>query len=106
MSDENKEEWLEAMQDEMNSLYENDTFELVNLPKGKKALKNKWVYRVKTEENTSHPRYKARLVVKGFSQKKGIDYGEIFSPVVKMSSIRVVLGMAATMELELSLIHI
>ena len=52
-------EWLEAMQDEMNSLYENDTFELVNLPKGKKALKNKWVYRVKTEENTSHPRYKA-----------------------------------------------
>ena len=41
MSDENKEEWSEAMQDEMNSLYENDTFELVNLPKGKKALKNK-----------------------------------------------------------------
>ena len=72
MSDENKEEWSEAMQDEMNSLYENDTFELVKLPKGKKALKNKWVYRVKTEENTSHPRYKARLVVKGFSQKKAL----------------------------------
>ena len=85
----------------MNSLYQNDTFELVNLPKGKKALKNKWVYRVKTEENTSHPRYKAILVVKGFSQKKGIDYSEIFSPVVKMSSIRVVLGMAATMDLEI-----
>ena len=101
MSDENKEEWSEAMQDEMNSLYENDTFELVNLPKGKKALKNKWVYRVKTEENTSHPRYKVRLVVKGFSQKKVIDYGEIFSPVVKMSLVRVVLGMAATMDLEI-----
>ena len=85
----------------MNSLYENETFELVNLPKGKKALKNKWVYRVKTEENTSHPRYEARLVVKGFNQKKGIDYDEIFSPVVKMSSIRVVLGMAATMDLEI-----
>ena len=85
----------------MNSLYENDIFELVNLPKGKKALKNKWVYRVKTEENTSHPRYKARLVVKGFSQKKGVDYGEIFSQVVKMSLIRVVLGMAATMDLEI-----
>ena len=102
MRDENKEEWSEAMQDEMNSLYENDTFELVvNLPKGKKKLKNKWVYRVKTEENTSHPRYKAWLVVKGFSQKKGIDYDEIFSPVVKMSSIRVVLGMTATMDMEI-----
>jgi ATP-binding cassette subfamily B (MDR/TAP) protein 1 len=59
----------------------------VSLPKGKKALKNKWVYRVKTEEHCSHPRYKARLVVKGFSQKKGIDFDEIFSPMVKMSSI-------------------
>ena len=84
----------------MKSLYENDTFDLVSLPKGKKALKNKWVYRVKTEENSSHPRYKARLVVKGFSQKKGIDFDEIFSLVVKMSSIRVVLGMAASMDLE------
>jgi ATP-binding cassette subfamily B (MDR/TAP) protein 1 len=73
----------------------------VSLPKGKKALKNKWVYRVKTEEHSSHPRYKARLVVKGSSQKKGIDFDEIFSPVVKMSLIRVVLGIAATMNLEI-----
>ena len=47
MSDQHKDQWLDAMQDEMNSLYENTTFELVNLPKGKKALKNKWVYRLK-----------------------------------------------------------
>lgn len=85
----------------MNSLYENNTYELVNFPKGKKALKNKWVYRLKTEENSSHPRYKARLVVKGFGQKRGIDFDEIFSHVVKMSSIRVVLGMAAAMDLEI-----
>jgi hypothetical protein len=101
VSDEHKNEWSEAMQDEIKSLYENDTFDLVSLPKGKKALKNKWVYRVKTEEHSSHPRYKARLVVKGFSQKKGIDFDEIFSSVVKMSSIRVVLGIAATMDLEI-----
>jgi hypothetical protein len=101
VSDEHKNEWSEAMQDEMKSLYENDTFELVSLPKGKKALKNKWVYRVKAEEHSSHPRYKARLVVKGFSQKKGIDFDEIFSPVVKMTSIRIVLGMAATMDLKI-----
>ncbi|KAD4180551.1 hypothetical protein E3N88_29142 [Mikania micrantha] len=84
----------------MNSLYENNTFELVKLPKGKRALKNKWVYKLKTEEHTSRPRYKAKLVVKGFSQRKGIDFDEIFSPVVKMSSIRVILGLAASLDLE------
>ena len=55
---------------------------------------------MKTEEHTSQPRYKARLVVKGFSQRKGIDFDEIFSPVVKMCSIRVVLGLAASLDLE------
>nr|GFD19733.1 retrovirus-related Pol polyprotein from transposon TNT 1-94 [Tanacetum cinerariifolium] len=84
----------------MNSLHENNTFELVKLPKGKRALKNKWVYKLKTEEHTSRPRYKARLVVKGFSQKRGIDFDEIFSLVVKMGSIRVALGLAASLDLE------
>ena len=55
MEDEHKKDWVEAMQDEMTSLHENNTFELVKLPKGKKALKNKWVYKVKTEEHTSRP---------------------------------------------------
>nr|GFB82954.1 retrovirus-related Pol polyprotein from transposon TNT 1-94 [Tanacetum cinerariifolium] len=81
MEDKHKKEWFEAMQDEMNSLHENNTFELVKLPKGKRALKNKWVYKLKTEEHTSRLRYKARLVVKGFSQKRGIDFDEIFSSV-------------------------
>ena len=101
MEDEHKKECVNAMQDEMKSLHENHTFELVKLPKGKSALKNKWVYRVKQELHTTQPRYKARLVVKGFSQKKGIDFDEIFSPVVKMSSIRVVLGLAASLDLEI-----
>ena len=67
MEDENKKEWVDAMQDEMKSLYENNTFELVKLSKEKRAMKNRWVYRVKQEEHTSQPRYKARLVIKGFS---------------------------------------
>jgi hypothetical protein len=58
----------------MNSLYEKNTFELVKFLKGKRALKKKWVYKVKTEEHTSRPRYKAILVVKGFSQRKGINF--------------------------------
>ena len=71
---ENKMKWVDVMQDEMKSLHENHSFELVKLPKGKRALKNGWVYRVKQEEHTSQPRYKVRLVVKGFSQKKSIDF--------------------------------
>lgn len=100
MESEQKRNWVEAMQDEMNSLHENNTYELVKLPKGKRALKNRWVFRVKRDHN-SHPQYKARLVVKGFNQRKGIDFSEIFSPVVKMSSIRVVLGLAASLDLEI-----
>ena len=55
------------MEDEMKSPYDNYTFELVQLSKGKKALKNQWIYRLKPEENSSHLRYKVRLVVKGYS---------------------------------------
>lgn len=99
LEDEHKDMWFGAMDEEMDSFEENHTYELVELPKGKKVLLNMWVYRIKHEDGKP-PRYKARLVVKGYSQKKGIDYDEIFSPVVKMSSIRVVLGLAASLDLE------
>ena len=63
-------------------------------------MHNKWVYRIKNEYDGSN-RYKVRLVVKGFQQKKGIDYSDIFSPVVKMSTIRLILGMVAAENLHL-----
>ena len=63
-------------------------------------MHNKWVYRIKNEHDGSK-RYKVRLVVKGFQQKKGIDYEDIFSPVVKMSTIRLILGMVAAENLHL-----
>ena len=66
----------------------------------KRALQNKWVYRLK-EEDGGKTRYKDRLVVKGFAQKKGIDFDEIFSPVVKMNSIRTILSLAAVEDLHL-----
>ncbi|XP_073061796.1 uncharacterized protein [Primulina eburnea] len=100
ITSEHKDMWMEAMQEEMQSLHDNETFELVKLPKGKKALKNKWVFRLKHEEHSSQPRFKARIVVKGFGQKHGVDFDEIFSSVVKMTSIRIVLGLAAELDLE------
>ena len=63
-------------------------------------MHNKWVYRIKNEHDSSK-HYKARLVVKGFQQKEGIDYIEIFSPVVKMLTIRLVLGMVVAENLHL-----
>ena len=64
------------------------------MPVGKKVLHNKWVYRIKNEHDDSK-RYKAKLVVKGFQQKEGIDFTEIFSPVMKMLTVKLVLGMVA-----------
>ncbi|KAL5848374.1 hypothetical protein ACOSQ4_006387 [Xanthoceras sorbifolium] len=92
--------WESAMRDEMDSLMSNQTWELAELPPGKKALHNKWVFRIK-EEHNGNKRYKARMVVKGFQQKEGIDYNEIFSPVVKLTTIRLVLKLVAAENLHL-----
>ena len=62
-----KKKWVKAMQEKVRSLLENHTYDLVKLPQGKKALRNKWVYRLKTENNGSQLKYKAQLVVKGFN---------------------------------------
>lgn len=80
------------MHQEMKSLHENHKYDLVKLHKGKKALKNKWVYNLNIENYSSHPRYKVGLVVKGFHKKK-------FSHVVKISYIRLVLSLATHLNL-------
>ena len=95
-----KNEWAKALQEEMKYLNENYTYDLVKLPKGNRALENKWVYRLKTENNLQQ-HYKTRLVVKGFDQKKYVDFEKIFSSVVKMSSIRVVMRLTASLNLEI-----
>ena len=88
------------MQEEMNSLSKNDNYELIELQKGRKAFKNKWVLKLKNDDEKLL-KYKAHLVVKGFDRKQGIDFDEIFSPVVKMCLIRVILGLTVNMNLEL-----
>ena len=69
--------WEQAIYDEMRSLEKNDAWVLTDLPAGKRALLNKWVFRIKIEPDGKR-RFKARLVVKGYSQRKGIDYAKYF----------------------------
>ena len=87
----------------MESLHKNQTWELVDLPTGKRAIGCKWVYKKKEAISEKQgEQFKARLVAKGYSQRKGVDYDEIFSPVVRHTSIRVVLAMVAHLDMEWS----
>ncbi|GKB99374.1 ribonuclease H-like domain-containing protein [Tanacetum coccineum] len=86
--------WIEAMNNEMDALYRNDTWEVVELPMGRKAISGKWVYKIKYKSSGDIDRYKARYVAKGYNQKEGVDFDETFSPVVKIVTVRCVINLA------------
>lgn len=92
---ENKAQWQAAMADELKSLAENGTWELVDLPAGKKILRTMWVFKTKLDDNGNVQKYKARLVAKGCAQVPGRDFGETFSPVIRYNSIRFLVALAA-----------
>ncbi|RVW38700.1 Retrovirus-related Pol polyprotein from transposon TNT 1-94 [Vitis vinifera] len=102
MESKDSKKWLSSMDDEMASLRKNQTWELVPLPERVKPVDCKWLFKIKDGISEDEPpKYKSRLVAKGFSQKEGIDYNEVFSPVVKHKSIRVLLAMVSVFDLEL-----
>ncbi|KAH9751848.1 retrovirus-related pol polyprotein from transposon RE1 [Citrus sinensis] len=90
--------WKVAMNDEMRSLQKNQTWELVDLPPGKKPVGCRWIYTIKYKADGSIERYKARLVAKGYTQTYGIDYTDTFAPVAKINTIRILLSLVVNLD--------
>ena len=90
-------EWTKAMAEELDSLKENETWSErpVELPPGRKCVNTKWVFKIKRDQNGVIKRYKARLVARGFTQKKGVDYDKTFAPVLQPALLRSLMAIAA-----------
>ncbi|GJY08243.1 retrovirus-related pol polyprotein from transposon TNT 1-94 [Tanacetum coccineum] len=93
-------QWREAIKSEIESILQNHTWELVDLPPGCKPLGYKWIFKKKMKANGTIDKYKARLVIKGYRQREGLDYFDTYSPVTRITSIRMVLAIAALRNLE------
>jgi hypothetical protein len=93
--------WRKAMKSEMESMYENQVWNLVDPPEGVKPIECKWIFKRKTDADGNVTIHKARLVAKGFRQVQGVDYDETFSPVAMLKSVRILLAIAAYFDYEI-----
>jgi hypothetical protein len=92
--------WKKAMVEEMDALDKNEAWDIVELPAGRKFVGSKWLFKKKFNAQGKVEKYKSRLVEKGYSQVEGIDFSEIFSHVAKLTSIRFILSITVTFDLE------
>lgn len=83
------------MDSEMQSICKNRTWELAILPPGQKAIGLKWVFKLKKNSKGEIVKHKARLVAKGYVQKQGVDFEEVFAPMARLDTIRLILALAA-----------
>ncbi|RDX74343.1 hypothetical protein CR513_45924, partial [Mucuna pruriens] len=95
------EKWRKAMDNEINSIEKNQTWELMDLPTGAKTTGVKWIYKTKLNELGEVDKYKARLVAKGYSQQHGIDFSEVFAHVARMDTVRLIVALAACKECDI-----
>lgn len=102
----NKKKWVASMADEMESMMHNRVFDVVSKPDGRKSVACRWVYALKRNSSGKVVRYKSRLVAKGFSQVKGVDYDEVFAPVVRYETLRFLLAHVARHDLELQQVDV
>jgi hypothetical protein len=86
--------WKLAMVEELEAIERNNTWELVELPAHTKAIEVKWVFKLKHNVDGSIARHKARLVARGFLQREGLDYSEVFAPVARLETVRLVVALA------------
>ena len=93
-------QWKAAVQDELDKLQGMSAWKVVDRPPGRKIVGSKWVFKVKYTPTGRIDKFKARLVAQGFSQVYGTDYTEVYSPTLKLDSLRVMLAIAATEDLE------
>lgn len=91
-----EEKWKEAMDKEINSIEKNNTWSLTHLPKGAKRVGVKWIYKTKRDEHGDVIKHKARLVAKGYAQREGVDYTEVYAPVARLDTVRVIIALAAS----------
>ena len=92
---------IDAMNEDIKSMHDNDVWDLVQLPKGLKPIGCKWIFKTKRDSKGNTKRYKARLVAKGFTQREGIYYNETFSPISSKDSFRIIMALVAHFDLEL-----
>jgi hypothetical protein len=89
------ENWVKAMNEELDQIERNQTWELVPRPKDKNVIGTKWVYKNKMNEDGQVIRNKARLVCKGYAQVEGVDYEKTFAPVARLEAIRMFLAFSS-----------
>ncbi len=94
--------WKKVVDEEYCTFMENETQDLIELPKGRKVIESKWVFHIKRKAN----KYQAKLVGKGFSQTKGLDFYEIFVPITKFLSIKTLLALTTILDLEVHQIDV